>query len=142
MKIQSIIKREGGTTITLDKNSYHFAPDKSGAHVCDVEDKSHAQKFLGITEGYKIYGDADPAVIKEDPPEEVFDPEAMNNKDLEKWARTLDINPRSKESIEEYGAKTFEVDLDKRESATSMLRELARLQKAADEDESSDDDDA
>lgn len=60
MDIECILKREGGSKIDLDGTTYHFKPNTVGAHVADVEDKAHRNRFLAIPEGYQIY-DAAPA---------------------------------------------------------------------------------
>lgn len=56
MLIQSIIERDGGTHVTIDKTAYHFTADQTGAHVADVEDRAHIARFLSISEGYCIPG--------------------------------------------------------------------------------------
>lgn len=59
MNIESILKRENGTKVVLDRSEYHFKPNPDiapdGAHVCPVEDERHIDIFLGITEGYRPY---------------------------------------------------------------------------------------
>lgn len=52
MLIKSLIKRDGGTVVDIAGINYHFAPDDSGEHVCDVSDE-HADIFLDIIEGYE-----------------------------------------------------------------------------------------
>lgn len=62
MLIQCILKRDGGSKIDLDGIAYHFEPLADGAHVVDVADEVHADRFLAIPEGYKLYrGDLTPA---------------------------------------------------------------------------------
>lgn len=53
MKIESIIRREGGTTVTVGGVTYRFLPGNDGRHVAEVENESHAAKLLAITEGYR-----------------------------------------------------------------------------------------
>lgn len=55
MKIECILKREGGSVVDLGGIEYHFEPVADGAHVADVEDKAHIDRFLSISEGYKLY---------------------------------------------------------------------------------------
>lgn len=55
MKIECILKRQGGTHVDMGGVVYHFAPQPDGAHVADIEDNAHIQRFLGIPEGYRIY---------------------------------------------------------------------------------------
>jgi hypothetical protein len=61
MKIQCILKRDGGTTVDLGGVQYHFEPLADGAHVADVADVDHIDRFLAIPEGYRVYhGDETP----------------------------------------------------------------------------------
>lgn len=53
MLIESIIKRERGTFVTLDDVTYHFAPGADGCHVAEVAEDRHAEILLSITEGYR-----------------------------------------------------------------------------------------
>lgn len=55
MDIESKIKREGGTIVDMGTAKYHFAPREDGAHVANVQDEAHADRFLSITEGYRLY---------------------------------------------------------------------------------------
>jgi hypothetical protein len=55
MKIESILKRQGGTHADIGGISYHFEPLDDGAHVADVEQDGHIDAFLAIPEGYKVY---------------------------------------------------------------------------------------
>ena len=61
MKIACIAHREGGSKVDIDGIEYHFEPLADGAHVADVEDPKHQDRFLSIGEGYKLYrGDLAP----------------------------------------------------------------------------------
>lgn len=55
MDIESKIKREGGTHVDMGTAKYHFAPLEDGAHVAAVDDQDHQDRFLSITEGYRVY---------------------------------------------------------------------------------------
>lgn len=55
MKIECVLKREGGTKIEMDGVEYHFKPQADGAHVADIADRKHIGKLLTIPEGYLIY---------------------------------------------------------------------------------------
>lgn len=55
MKIECILKREGGTKAEIGGVEYHFKPDGNGAHVADVKDKAHIARFLSMPEGYAVY---------------------------------------------------------------------------------------
>lgn len=59
MKIESLIKRKGGTVVELDAPSrtYRFAPESGNhddPHVAEVEEQSHARALLRIREGYRV----------------------------------------------------------------------------------------
>lgn len=62
MIIESIIRREGGTTVTLGSKSYQFLPDDKGRHVSSVEDPDHIGMLLSIREGYRLVID-EPAQV-------------------------------------------------------------------------------
>ena len=55
MKIECKLKREGGSTIDIGGVAYEFKPQADGAHVADVGNKEHAERFLSIPEAYGIY---------------------------------------------------------------------------------------
>lgn len=55
MKIQCILKREGGTIAEIGGMEYHFEPLADGAHVADVENTEHRDRFLAIAEAYRLY---------------------------------------------------------------------------------------
>lgn len=52
MLIESIIKRQLGTKVTL-RHSYHFKPDDDGRHVAEVEDDADIAALLAIKEGFR-----------------------------------------------------------------------------------------
>lgn len=57
MLIESLIRREGGTTVTLGDTTYKFVPP---THVCDVADPEHIEHLLAISDGFRVadgYGD-------------------------------------------------------------------------------------
>ena len=62
MLIESIIKREGGTHITLGGVRYSFMPDAEGRHVAQIDNPEHAAKLLAIKEGYRAIGDQEAPV--------------------------------------------------------------------------------
>jgi len=70
MQIESIIRRKNGTTVVLDKIEYHFnSPVAEGPHVATVENDDHAQRFLSIKEGFRIYRATKSAVQTPEPVE-------------------------------------------------------------------------
>lgn len=61
MKIECVLHREGGSHIELGGIDYHFEPVADGAHVADVQDEAHIDRFLAIPESFKLYhGKAEP----------------------------------------------------------------------------------
>jgi len=64
MKIESLLKRKGGTKIELFGKNYHFKPEDAAikveepafmeaAHVCDIDDDSAIHRLcVGIKEGF------------------------------------------------------------------------------------------
>lgn len=55
MKIECILQRENGTVAEVGGVDYHFAPQADGAHVAEVTETAHIERFLAIPEGYRIY---------------------------------------------------------------------------------------
>jgi len=53
MRIESILRRPGGTRVTLGGVEYHFVPDADGREFCDVSNPEHAKILLAIPEGYR-----------------------------------------------------------------------------------------
>lgn len=75
MKIECLVKREGGSVVEVFGANYHFIPADDGCHVADVENTKHQDRLLSISEGYRIYrggeGQADgikPVQPKDEPP--------------------------------------------------------------------------
>jgi len=55
MFIECKIKRTGGSVVTMsDGAAYHFAPDPDNRHVALVMNPDHIERFLSISEGYRI----------------------------------------------------------------------------------------
>lgn len=55
MKIQCILERKGGTVAEIGGIEYYFEPLEDGAHVAEVENEAHIDRFLSIAEAYKVY---------------------------------------------------------------------------------------
>lgn len=67
MRIESLIKRKGGTKINMDapERAYHFKPsDGEERHIAEVDVEHHAKRLLRIKEGYRAVDDVD---FEEDP---------------------------------------------------------------------------
>ncbi len=59
MKIECTLKRQGGTKAELGGIEYHFEPLADGAHVAEITEVAHIDRFLSIPEGYKVYHGSD-----------------------------------------------------------------------------------
>lgn len=57
MKIQCLLKREGGTKIELGGTEYHFKLQEDGTHVAEVTEQSHINRLLSIKEAYRQAGE-------------------------------------------------------------------------------------
>jgi hypothetical protein len=127
MLIESIIKRPGGSEVSLGDALYLFAPTSNqddAPHVGEVSDAGHIATLLAIKEGYRELGkEAEQEVLALEPVEEVLNPNALTNRDLLAWAREHGIIEQSRESIEEY-AKRFGMAIDKRKAIPTLLREV------------------
>ena len=55
MKIQCVLERKGGSKVELGGLEYHFEELEDGAHVADVEKEEHIDRFLSISEAFKVY---------------------------------------------------------------------------------------
>ena len=56
MKIESLIKRSGGTFVDMEAptKQYHFKPsDEDDRHIANVDVEHHAKALLRIKEGYR-----------------------------------------------------------------------------------------
>lgn len=110
MKIECQNKRDGGTHATIDGVSYHFAPQPDGAHVADVEDRDHIQRFLSVR-AYRIYekaeGQIDPEVVKQDDQEVVDQTEDEQNDGDDKDDDVVDAERAAlvDEYVQKFGRK-------------------------------------
>ncbi|HEX5362340.1 MAG TPA: hypothetical protein VFW49_14835 [Fluviicoccus sp.] len=66
MKIECKLRRQGGTHVELEGIKYHFAPQPDGAHVADVLKDAHQDRFLSISEGYRLYRGTEQPAPQED----------------------------------------------------------------------------
>lgn len=65
MDIECKLKRDGGSKVPLGGITYHFTPRSDGAHVADVKNDDHVDRFLSIPEAYRVYrGNAEPLVTE------------------------------------------------------------------------------
>lgn len=47
MKIKSLIRRAGGSTVQMDQTVYRFTPEND--HACEVDDEAHIERFLAVS---------------------------------------------------------------------------------------------
>lgn len=98
MKIESILKRHGGTTVDLGHATYHFAPESGNhddPHVCDVEDEDDLAKLLAIPEGFRLAraAAARAAAPAAPPPRTVIPPTSEANTMPVAGAKAGDVQP-------------------------------------------------
>ena len=56
MKIESLLRRPGGTKVSLGGVEYHFKPAPDGREFADVTNMDHVGIFASIREGYRVAG--------------------------------------------------------------------------------------
>ncbi len=98
MKIRCKLIREGGTTIDIDGEEYHFADDGKGNHVAEVSNKAHIKCLLSIKEAYVAHGDkpaADEADEEEQDEGNDIDLKVMDKEALLAMAeeKQIEVNP-------------------------------------------------
>ena len=119
MKIESIIRRKAGTKVQLDDSTYNFAPGENGAHVAEVTDAAHIERFLSISEGFREYGAAQIEATK---------PKAAESGDEEPTdflittddGEELDLGKLSKAELVAF-AKANKIKIDGRGSEKDIL---------------------
>jgi hypothetical protein len=129
MLIESKLKREGGTLVTLGEEEYHFQDNGKGNHVCEVKDEAHIAKFLSIKEGYFEHGKKpakEPVVIPVDDKGEVKDPEQWTNKQLNDWAKEQGLNPANKGSLLDYAESKGIIGIDENLNPANIIRIIAK----------------
>lgn len=114
MKIESIIKRKEGTTVTLDGETYHFKPNKQGDHVAEVDEPEHIAVLLAIVEGYRSYDNEELKV--ESKPIDTLE-------DAKKWLKQYGVNPRDDKALRGL-AKSNDVKLAPRDKADAIVQKL------------------
>lgn len=133
MLIQSIIERDGGTHVTIgegdDAREYHFKPDSKhgGAHVCEVDNKRDIQRFLSITEGYRIPGD-DKKQSKPAPAQtqDTGDNNVMSDDEVLAFAKfEMGIeNPEDKNELADYALETYSLEVRKNKKPVNIIRDI------------------
>ncbi len=133
MIIECTIKRKGGTVVDMNTQVYHFRETEQtkGCHCCEVSNEEHLSKFLAISESYRIFGSKDDQPKNDDDEpglDDELDPEEMSNNELISWAESKGINPKSKQSIQDYALTHHEADLDHRMSPVNMIRSIIKIE--------------
>jgi hypothetical protein len=84
MLIEHTIQRPNGSIHTIGSTDYHFAPNEEGAHVAEVENPGHAQRFLTIP-GFQIYAPGADAPVEPAPvpPAPPVDPDSVPGSDAD-----------------------------------------------------------
>jgi len=88
MKIESIIRRDGGSVVTLDDTNYRFKPEAvGGPHIAIVTDQAHLATLLAIPEGFRLAeigttASPEPAPSGEAAPKSIL-PAAESNPEIE-----------------------------------------------------------
>lgn len=60
MKIESLIRRPGGSRVTIDGAVYLFEPEQEGGpHVARVDDPAHVERLLSVPEGFRALNRAE-----------------------------------------------------------------------------------
>jgi hypothetical protein len=110
MLIEHITKRPNGSVHSIDGASYHFAPmGQDGAHVAEVENPAHIQRFLSIPTFRMAGAEASPAPVPApaappavpDEPEPSTPLEEMTDDEIEDiYVEVLSKKPHHKASRE------------------------------------------
>lgn len=129
MKIESILKRAGGSKVTLGATLYHFKPDEQDRHVAEVENPGHVEVLLRIPEGYRSL---DPL-----PPQQVSVEDAMAvlrakfpNADFS----ALTAGPSEPAPATETGEIVVPVDPSEQDSEDDNEAEASQLADLSDEE--------
>lgn len=104
MKIESLIRRKGGTRVKLDDTAYHFRPtEEDERHTADVTISAHVKRFLAIPEGYQPaeLSDLPPGTVNPNPThqqqtlapssDEEIPLDKMNQQELKALAKEVEI---------------------------------------------------
>ena len=92
MKIECILKRPGGSEITLGTTVYNFKPtsdDPEAPHVCEVSNRKHQKTLLKIPEAYRAAKGAKPSqdvqkALKDDEKKQTTgDPDIQNEEEMD-----------------------------------------------------------
>ena len=146
MIIECLIKRKNGSNSHMDGIHYHFGPNESDAHVCEVENKKHIARFLSIPT-YAVYGDepipkdvikmiASPITEYTVEKQEEIKP---TETPIEQWtaAELFEFakdkmgvdNPQDKDELELYALELYKIQIDKKKSPATIIRGIIKAQR-------------
>ena len=139
MKIECILKRAGGTVAELEGVEYHFAPQDDGAHVAEIEKRSHIERFLSIPSAYCIYDPSGAPKLPE-PVAAVVEPELdmlygsdVHPASFEIGTKTYQLGDVVRLAFENSGRSVEEWnDMEPEDRAAAIDVELDKLEEAAD----------
>jgi hypothetical protein len=130
MKIQSKLKREGGTVVELGDVTYHFKDNGEGAHVAEVTDKAHIEHLLAIKEGFFEHGkkpEKEPRLVEVVNDDKLpDDPETWTNYQCNSWAKAHKLNPLNKTVLLDYADKRGITGVEDRMNSANIIRIIAK----------------
>ena len=121
MLIEHTTKRLNGSVHTIGGTKYHFAPNDEGAHVAEVEDRAHIQRFLSIP-SFVVYSGETPAADAPPAANAPLKPAQGNEGDGQQPTPLEDL---SDEEIKKIFEETFDKKphhKTKRETLIDMIR--------------------
>ena len=138
MKIECILKRAGGTVAELEGVEYHFAPQGDGAHVAEIEKRSHIERFLSIQSAYCIYDPSGAPKLPE-PVAAIVEPQVglygsdVHPATFEIGGKTYQLGDVVRLAFENSGRTVEEWnDMEPEDRAAAIDVELDKLEEAAD----------
>lgn len=138
MKIECILKRAGGTVAELEGVEYHFAPQGDGAHVAEIEKRSHIERFLSIPSAYCIYDPSGapklpkPVAVAVEPEVGLYGSD-VHSASFEIGGKTYQLGDVVRLAFENSGRTVEEWnDMEPEDRAAAIDVELDKLEEAAD----------
>lgn len=138
MKIECILKRAGGTVAELEGVEYHFAPQGDGAHVAEIEKRSHIERFLSIPSAYCIYDPSgapklpEPVAVAVEPEVGLYGSD-VHPATFEIGGKTYQLGDVVRLAFENSGRTVEEWnDMEPEDRAAAIDVELDKLEEAAD----------
>lgn len=139
MKIECILKRAGGTVAELEGVEYHFTPQDDGAHVAEIEKRSHIERFLSIPSAYCIYDPSgapklpEPVAAVVEPAPDVLYGSDVHSASFEIGGKTYQLGDVVRLAFENSGRTVEEWnDMEPEDRAAAIDVELDKLEESAD----------